>query len=205
MLPLGQVIQDGRIKEMDEPLYLLEEKADSAFAEMVRQLGPEEAQRLHEAAREKRYWTESKSGGEKDTEKEDGLKEDNSTEKEHLDVDTTGSVKGADSPSISDQSISRADSASRLLVDEKSNTNLNAPPSTSDVASETLSLAEEASTADVSDKLLEPTRDDQSSLQKTASSIAVPDMEEPDLEEHLADQPLLGNGDICASDVLSVI
>ena len=53
-----QVIDNGRIKEFDEPLFLLEEKKDSAFAGMVRSLGEEEGKRLIEACRQKRYWTE---------------------------------------------------------------------------------------------------------------------------------------------------
>ena len=47
---------------MDEPLYLLEEKPDSVFAEMVRQLGPAESARLHEACRSKQYWAKEEHG-----------------------------------------------------------------------------------------------------------------------------------------------
>ena len=48
---------------MDEPLYLLEEKPDSVFAEMVRQLGPAESARLHEACRLKQYCLKEESAG----------------------------------------------------------------------------------------------------------------------------------------------
>ena len=55
-----QVIDNGRIKEFDEPLFLLEEKKDSAFAGMVQSLGEDEGKRLIEACRQKRYWVEDK-------------------------------------------------------------------------------------------------------------------------------------------------
>ncbi|XP_065177457.1 ATP-binding cassette sub-family C member 4-like [Sycon ciliatum] len=52
------VIDNGKIKEFDPPLYLLDEKPDGLFAEMVNSHGEEEAKRLREACCSKQYWTE---------------------------------------------------------------------------------------------------------------------------------------------------